>query len=101
MMPATQISKDVEAWLHAREDAMTGFITDLARIESPSSDPEALVEILTWLQQQFTALGLYTIRVPGKTSGGYLYARPMPEIAAVAFAADWGNCTTMQLRRLG
>ena len=32
---------------------------------------------------------------------GYLYARPMPEIAAVAFAADWGNCTTMQLRRLG
>ena len=60
MMPTIQISNEVQAWLNARQDAMTGFITELARMESPSSDREALLEILTWLEQQLAALGMHT-----------------------------------------
>lgn len=95
MMPATQISNEVQAWLNARQDEMTGFITDLARIESPSSDPRSLLEILTWLQRQFTALGLYTLRVPGKTSGGYLYARPKKRYPHQPVQLLIGHCDTV------
>ena len=74
---------------------MTVFITDLARIESPSSEPRALQEILTWLQRQFTALGLYTIRIPGKTSGGYLYARPKKRYPHQPVQLLIGHCDTV------
>ena len=32
---------------------------------------------------------------------GYLYARPLPEAAAAAFAADWYSETSVQRRELG
>ena len=76
MTPTTHISKDIQAWLGSRTEELKEFIRELARMESPSSDRQALSEILTWLERKFAALGMYTIRVPGLKTGGYLYARP-------------------------
>ena len=95
MMPTIQISNEVQAWLNARQDAMTGFITELARMESPSSDREALLEILTWLEQHFAALGMHTIHVPGKKSGGYLYARPKGKSPDQPLQLLIGHCDTV------
>ena len=95
MIPTVQISKDVQAWLHSRREAMTGFIRELAGIESPSSDRGALVKMLTWLENEFTALDLYTIRVPGNSSGGYLYARPKRKYPGQPIQLLIGHCDTV------
>ena len=76
MIPTAQISVEVMAWLEARKQAMTTFIKQLAKRESPSSDRSALEALIRWLQQEMEQAGLYTLWVPGKNSGGYLYARP-------------------------
>ncbi|MEJ2583789.1 MAG: M20 family metallopeptidase [Robiginitalea sp.] len=95
MMSAAHISKDVQTCLHSRQEVMTKFIGDLARMESPSSDRESLLEILKWLERQFTALGMYTIRVPGIESGGYLYARPKQRIPGQPVQLLLGHCDTV------
>ena len=95
MMPAIQISNDVQAWLNARKEAMTRFIVEMARMESPSSDRESLLEILMWLEKQFAALGMYTIHVPGKESGGYLYARPKQKSRGQPLQLLIGHCDTV------
>jgi glutamate carboxypeptidase len=95
MMPAIQISNDVQAWLSARKEAMTRFIVEMAKMESPSSDREALLEILRWLEKQFAALGMYTIHVPGKESGGYLYARPKQKSPDQPLQLLIGHCDTV------
>ncbi len=76
MIPTARISVEVMAWLEGRKPDMTGFIKELARRESPSSDREALKSLLRWLQQRMQEAGLYTLWVPGRNSGGFLYARP-------------------------
>ena len=95
MMPTLQISKEIQAWLNARQDAMTGFIMELARMESPSSDREALLEILAWLEQHFATLGMHTLHVPGKKSGGYLYARPNGKSPDQPVQLLIGHCDTV------
>ena len=94
-MPTIQISNGVQAWLNARKMAMTAFIKEMARMESPSSDREALLEILIWLERQFSNLGMYTIRVPGKASGGYLYARPKRKSLHQPVQLLIGHCDTV------
>ena len=79
-MPTARISVEVMAWLEARKTVMTDFIKELARLESPSSDREALNSILRWLQDRMKKAGLYTLWVPGRNSGGYLYARPAGKV---------------------
>lgn len=76
MRPAPHISEAVHAWLESKKGELLDFIRQLARMESPSSDPKALQAILDWLGEQMKQRGMYVLRVPGRQSGGYLYARP-------------------------
>jgi glutamate carboxypeptidase len=58
-------------------DAYVDLVSRLARIETPSTDPEAQVPLQRTLARGFEDLG-YTVRhVPGATTGGCLYARPI------------------------
>ncbi|MFZ9031832.1 MAG: M20 family metallopeptidase [Robiginitalea sp.] len=95
MIPTTHISKDIQAWLSSRQDEMKGFIRELARMESPSSDLGALSEVLTWLERKFADLGMYTIRVPGRETGGYLYARPEHRFPGQPVQLLLGHCDTV------
>ncbi|MDX1314108.1 MAG: M20 family metallopeptidase, partial [Eudoraea sp.] len=63
-------------FLKVHEDEMREFLRDLVSIESPSHTIEAQHIILEFLRERFEALGFYAVHVPGKKTGGYLYARP-------------------------
>lgn len=95
MTPAAHITKDIQAWVDSRQDEMKGFIRELARMESPSSDRGSLTTILTWLEGQFAAMGMYTLRVPGKKTGGYLYARPGQRFPDQRLQLLLGHCDTV------
>ena len=69
--------------LHFLTSQKEMFISDLehfTKIESPSTDPIHLFSAYHFLIQEFKGISYYTNWIPGKKSGGYLYARPMHRI---------------------
>lgn len=75
MRPVTDIGKAIAQYLGKCEEEMLLFVQTLARMETPSSDREAQQPLFLWLEERFRKLGLFTLRVPGRRTGGYLYAR--------------------------
>ncbi|MEJ2162543.1 MAG: M20/M25/M40 family metallo-hydrolase, partial [Robiginitalea sp.] len=80
MIPTARISVEIMAWMESRRESMISFIKELSRMESPSSERKALEGLLQWLKHQMDEAGLYTLWVPGRISGGYLYARPAEKV---------------------
>jgi len=70
--PASALS----AYVHEHADAYVDFVTRLAEAESPSTDPNAQAAVQHLLSDAFAELGFRTIHVPGRETGGVLYARP-------------------------
>lgn len=95
MTRALDIAKDVRHWIDTRQDTIKEFIKELALMESPSSDRESLSELLKWLEEQMRGLGMYTVRVPGRKSGGYLYARPQKKTPNQPIQLLIGHCDTV------
>jgi len=95
MTRATDIAKEVQHWIDTRQDAVKDFIKELALMESPSSDREALSELLIRLEARMRGLGMYTVRVPGRQSGGYLYARPKIKTPNQPIQLLIGHCDTV------
>ena len=62
--------------LKSHVPAMTSLLTQLVTAESPTSVPEAQVEVQAILIEQLRQLDYDVQHIPGKTSGGMLYARP-------------------------
>lgn len=69
---ATQI----QAYFQGQMEDMLAFLKEMVAIETPSADAGAQKALFHWLEARFRALGMYTLRIPGKKTGGYLYARP-------------------------
>jgi glutamate carboxypeptidase len=95
MKRVLDIAKDVRHWIDTRQDTIKEFIKELALMESPSSDREALLHLLKWLEVQLRGLGMHTIRVPGRNSGGFLYARPKRKAPSQPIQLLLGHCDTV------
>lgn len=55
---------------------MQALLKDLVEMESPSREPQSQDPLLKRLEREFHNLGYQTLRMPGRKTGGYLYARP-------------------------
>lgn len=95
MNRTSSIVEMVSGWLRGREGEMLAFLTDLARMESPSSHRPSQHHILEWLEGHFRELGCYTIRNPGRTTGGYLYARYPERRLYAPVQLLLGHCDTV------
>jgi glutamate carboxypeptidase len=67
---------DLLAALRAFRDPMVGFLEQLVRAESPSSDAASQLAVRDMLAAEFRDLGYKTVLLRGSRSGGQLYARP-------------------------
>lgn len=90
----------IRAYLADAEDDMLELLETLVRMESPSNEPAAQAAPLKLLQQTLHNLGYRTIRIPGRSSGGHLYAGPAPAPRAQRQQArHWqlllGHCDTV------
>jgi glutamate carboxypeptidase len=74
-MPVTDPHTVLEH-LSGQEGAMTAFLEDLVRAESPSDDPESQQAVLEQIGGALTEIGFVVRHYPGKLAGGHLYARP-------------------------
>ena len=74
---------------------MLTFLKQLVAMESPSLDPRSQHKLFEWLEERFNALGMYTLHIPGKKTGGYLYARFSPRSRGVPVQLLLGHSDTV------
>jgi glutamate carboxypeptidase len=62
--------------LREQQDAMTGLLEDLVLMETPSTEPASQAPIRARLKAEFEDIGYRVRLIPGKDSGGHVYASP-------------------------
>lgn len=91
----TDFATDILKYCRSRQEAMIRVLADLAKIETPSREPEAQEAIFGILDQHLKRLKYFTLRVPGNRTGGYLFARPRDRKHDVAIQLLIGHCDTV------
>jgi glutamate carboxypeptidase len=67
---------DILAYLRTQREPLVEFLGRLAMAESPSSEPASHGVVSGLLRAELESLAFATIALPGRRSGGQLYARP-------------------------
>jgi glutamate carboxypeptidase len=89
------IANSILDYFKDNRQAMVDFLKKLVAIETPSSNKNSQNKILKFLEDQLQNLDLYTVRVPGKKTGGYLYARPSFKSPNKSRQLLLGHCDTV------
>lgn len=71
-----EVALTLRDWLRDRQAQMVERLRALVEAESPSGDPDSQAAVLALLAAPLEALGYAVQRLPGRRSGGQLYARP-------------------------
>lgn len=71
-----EVGERLLAAAEAETDAMVEFLLELVRRESPSDVPESQGAVQEFMGSALEDLGFWVSKVPGKKTGGHLYARP-------------------------
>lgn len=66
--------RQVLAHLRAQQDSMTALLSDLVMMETPSTDAASQAQILHRLKAEFEAIDYRVNLIPGRLSGGHVYA---------------------------
>lgn len=91
----TNIATEILAYFKARNDIMVEFLENLIHYESPSNDPNSQKALLEFLGNKLNSLGYFTLYVPGKKTGGFLYARPLNRDREKPLQILLGHCDTV------
>jgi glutamate carboxypeptidase len=62
--------------LESRKEAMVGVLVEVASLESPTDVPETQAAVQRCLGAALEECGFHVRRIPGRRTGGHLYARP-------------------------
>ena len=82
-------------YLQQQREAMVELLQRLVLIESSSDDPAALDRMLAILATEIKSAGMPVRRLPGRASGGLLYARHLLRPASSPFQLLIGHCDTV------
>lgn len=88
-------SQAVLAHLRAQQDSMTALLGDLVRMETPSTDAASQAPILARLRDEFDAVGMRVRLLPGRASGGHLYASALRRARGGPAQLMLGHCDTV------
>lgn len=90
-----QMAKNILNYLEARRKAMLAFLEALVRTESPSRVASAQLPAFNLLTEKLRTLGYYAFHVPGRQTGGYLFARPLRRRKGRPLQLMVGHCDTV------
>ncbi len=82
-------------YLQTRQPDMVALLKELVLMETPSTDPASQQPIRQRLKDEFEARGYRVTLVPGRTSGGQLYAAPAARRGALPAQLLLGHCDTV------
>jgi glutamate carboxypeptidase len=89
------IATEILTYFKAHNDNMVEFLENLIHYESPSNDPSSQKALLEFLENKLNSLGYFTHYVPGKETGGFLYARPKNRVRIKPLQLLLGHCDTV------
>lgn len=89
------IATEVLGYFKERNSEMVRFLETLVQYESPSHRPKAQRILLKILGKKLESLGFYTCYVPGKKTGGFLFARPRRRDRNKPLQLVLGHCDTV------
>jgi len=92
---ASQKSRELLGYLGTRRDEMESMILELAKLESPSSDPKSQLPIQTILQIAIEDRGYRVRKLYGQKSGGHLLAVPRQRVSGRPIQLLLGHCDTV------
>ncbi len=95
MKDDAHITKLIMDYLQSMETEIMVVLKELVNLESPSRDASSQRVILKYLETKLNALDFYTEYVPGKITGGFLYARPNQRNKAQPLQLLLGHCDTV------
>ena len=95
MTTTTNIAKEIQTYLGKHEKEMLEFLKRIVAMESPSQSVSAQHKLFSVLSNALESVGYYTLHVPGRKSGGYLYARPEHRKKDVPIQLLVGHCDTV------
>ena len=90
-----QVATMIWDHLKLKQKEMQDFLIQLVERESPSLNFEGQHAILSLLQNKLEDLGFYVLLMPGKETGGYLYARPLQRDKNNPIQLLIGHCDTV------
>jgi glutamate carboxypeptidase len=86
---------DLLAKAREKQPALVEFLKELVLIESPSDDPESQQEVQRVLAAGLGEAGYEVRRIPGRVTGGHLYARPAKRLRGRPGQILIGHCDTV------
>ena len=81
--------------LQGERDAMAALLRELVAMETPSTDSDSQHQIRLRLQAEFEAVGYRARLLPGRRTGGHLYAAPMRRRRHRPAQLMLGHCDTV------
>ena len=82
-------------YLQQYRPKMITFLESLVRAESPSHLPESQKEVMSLLTKGFDSIKYYSLYMPGRKTGGYLFARPLERKKGQGNQLLVGHCDTV------
>ncbi|MFQ5570599.1 MAG: M20 family metallopeptidase [Rhodothermales bacterium] len=89
------VARRVGEYLGGQQEAFVRFLETLAALESPSMEPATLEPVFALLTDALRRLEYHVIRMPGKQTAGYLFARPRQRKRGQACQLVLGHCDTV------
>ncbi len=81
--------------LRAEQDAMTALLRDLVLMETPSTDAASQAQIRDRLKSEFEEIDFRVNLLPGRNSGGHVYAAPRYRGRRQPAQLMLGHCDTV------
>lgn len=91
----THMAMKVFDYLKESHEQMVDFLKRLVTFESPSHDAQSQSKVLNILGDSLKELDFFVLHVPGKKTGGYLYARPNHRDRNKPLQLLLGHCDTV------
>lgn len=88
-------AKHIVNYLKENQESMILFLKKLVAAESPSTDASSQVQVMHILKSALKNLNFHVVKMPGQTSGGYLYARPLNKVKNNKMQLLLGHCDTV------
>ncbi len=85
----------VREHLESQRPAMTRFLEELVQAESPSTVPESQSHVMDLMAWSLEEVGFRTRLLPGRKTGGHLFARPAGHERGTPIQLLIGHCDTV------
>ncbi|ALM07775.1 carboxypeptidase [Sediminicola sp. YIK13] len=89
------IATSIKQYLGLHREEMILFLKDLVTLETPSKVMASQQGIFDVLLDKLEAMDYKTIHIPGKATGGYLFARPKKRNKKLPLQLLIGHCDTV------